>query len=296
MLALSHSLLFFEPPPHLSRHKIPPRNLINLARRYHAEITLKPLMAQASTIALLQPPPSWGLASHALSDWVLKQKMREEQGLTKLNRHQRKNRLKQQEFGTATTTPEKRERPPPVQAVIASGTGPDGLAEARALRKKRRMLARSFAIVVLSVFVALARDYFSRQPEASDTSATPPHLQQTWQQRAIGEDALLEDGVARSLLENHDSDAVAPLPVRKDDSHAAMEDEDEKFHDDKSSSDTITMREDGAKMQARRTERIKPGHASLEKEESVKSPVQKRKRLRDSCENDDVSCFFMHQG
>lgn len=32
-------------------HKIPPRNLINLAKRYHTQITLQPLLAQSSSIA-----------------------------------------------------------------------------------------------------------------------------------------------------------------------------------------------------------------------------------------------------
>lgn len=88
-------------PPLTYRHKIPPRNLIHLARRYHSEITLRPLMAKSSSIALLQPPPAWALASSIASDRVLRQKwIRDEFGSTstttsKLNRHQRKNRLKQ---------------------------------------------------------------------------------------------------------------------------------------------------------------------------------------------------------
>ena len=54
-------------------------------------------MAKASSIAFLQPPPSWGLASSADADWVIRQRMREEYGSTKkkkLNRHQRKKKLK----------------------------------------------------------------------------------------------------------------------------------------------------------------------------------------------------------
>ena len=101
LLLHCHHFVGHSPPPLTYRHKIPPRNLIHLARRYHSEITLRPLMAKSSSIALLQPPPAWALASSIASDRVLRQKwMRDEFGSTstttsKLNRHQRKNRLKQ---------------------------------------------------------------------------------------------------------------------------------------------------------------------------------------------------------
>ena len=141
--------LINSPPHSLCRHKIPPRNLMNLAQRYHNNVTVQPLMAETSSIALLQPPPSWGLASNADSDWVIRARMLKEQG-TKLNRHQRKNRKKLGNGSdyindnesscmsmVSTIYPEKGDKPP-LQAVIASGTGPDGRAEARKLRKKRR--------------------------------------------------------------------------------------------------------------------------------------------------------------
>mmetsp|Transcript_15250 Transcript_15250/g.29297 ORF Transcript_15250/g.29297 Transcript_15250/m.29297 type:complete len:843 (+) Transcript_15250:676-3204(+) len=162
-------------------HKIPPRNLLNLAQRYHTEITLQPLMAEASSIALLQPPPSWGLATCADSDWVIRQKIREECGI-RLNRHQRRNRFKlangvEPRFGGSTPTTEEEDielrkkilniGKPPMQAIIASGTGPDGRAEARKFKKQRRIMVRSVAIVVLSIFVALVKPYFSSRTSVS---------------------------------------------------------------------------------------------------------------------------------
>jgi hypothetical protein len=64
------------------------------ARRYHSEITLLPLMAKSTSIALFQPPPAWALVSSVDSDRVLlcQKWMRKEYGLAtttlKLNRHQ----------------------------------------------------------------------------------------------------------------------------------------------------------------------------------------------------------------
>merc|ERR1712060_536987 len=141
-------------------HKIPPRNLLNLARRYYDEVTLQPLMVESSSIAMLQPPPSWALMTYIDSDWVLRQRVHKETGKTKLNRHQRKNRSK---FGkgndfrgnsTSSTVLVKPSR----EAIIASGTGPDGYAEARRLHKKRRLMGCSAAILVLAVVVAIVKN------------------------------------------------------------------------------------------------------------------------------------------
>ncbi|KAL7538043.1 hypothetical protein ACHAXR_010136 [Thalassiosira sp. AJA248-18] len=190
-------------------HKIPPRNLINLAQRYHTEITLQPLMAQSSSIALLQPPPAWGLATHTDSDWVLRQKIREESGLTKLNRHQRKVRLKQQMGGSgdfeyagssASTSTHPLLEKPSIQAIIASGVGPDGRADARKMRKKRRMIGRSVAVVVISMLVALAKNYFFGQSSSSSSTL-------------LTKDVLKEDNVAKLLLSDESVHDAAPAVV-----------------------------------------------------------------------------------
>ena len=143
-------------------------------------------MAQASSIALLQPPPSWGLASSADADWVIRQRMREEYGLTKkkkLNRHQRKKKLKLSaaEASSSSSVSNKNSSgsvkvstellpfdKPSIQALIASGTGPDGRLEARKLRKKRRRIAQSLAVVLVSVLVAYGRKYYISLPSSMD--------------------------------------------------------------------------------------------------------------------------------
>lgn len=156
-------------------------------------------MAKSSSIALLQPPPAWALASSVDSDWVLRQKwMREEFGVAtfKLNRHQRKNRLKQLGSsggngsdcgGTSSSFPggglsssstglfltrsgvggslmaiistarirlfSHIDGSSNIRAIIASGTGPDGLSEARKSRKKRRFIVQTTAVIAISMLV-----------------------------------------------------------------------------------------------------------------------------------------------
>jgi len=143
-------------------------------------------MAQASSIALLQPPPSWGLASSADADWVIRQRMREEYGLTKkkkLNRHQRKKKLKLSTAEASSSSLANKSSSsvvvstdlllfdkPSIQALIASGTGPDGRLEARKLRKKRRRIVQSLAVVLVSVLVAYGRrKYYISLPSSSLT-------------------------------------------------------------------------------------------------------------------------------
>lgn len=125
-------------------------------------------MSESSSIALLQPPPSWGLASHADSDWIIRQRLHKEQG-TKLNRHQRKNRKKlgngsdciiDENSPFMSTNYSEKNDEPPLHAVIASGSGPDGLAEARKMRKKRKILVRSVVVTIFSVVALLGKSYF----------------------------------------------------------------------------------------------------------------------------------------
>ena len=105
--------------------------------------------------------------------------MREECGLTtKLNRHQRKkNRLNRQHQQGGVGSGADEQQPtlakPSIRAIIASGTGPDGQAEARKLRKRRRMQVRAVVVVAVSVLVALARNYYyfsgpTQQPQFID--------------------------------------------------------------------------------------------------------------------------------
>lgn len=199
----------------LRRHKIPPRNLINLAQRYHNNVTLQPLMAESSSIALLQPPPSWGLTSNIDSDWVIRARILREQG-TKLNRHQRKNRKKlgngtdyvndNESASTLMSTiyPEKGEKPP-LQAVIASGTGPDGRAEARKLRKKRKVLKQSVVVIIFSLVAVTAKNYFFTTPVQNQS---PIHKEIPVEQEEL---RSLTD-VAVDASEKHDPATVARRP------------------------------------------------------------------------------------
>ena len=205
-------------------HKIPPRNLINLAKRYHTEITLQPLLAQSSSIALLQPPPSWALASTAESDWMLRQRMRNEMTTKKLNRHQRRNRSKVLpggSSGTVSTTSAlsplinvksstrnagvlfrpllQKVGPSTIHARIASGMGPDGLAKARKMRNNQRMMARVLAIAIISIIIALAKKFYyscgQQLPSPSFLLSRDHSQDQQSTVDVIIEDTVLNDGL-----------------------------------------------------------------------------------------------------
>ena len=133
----------------------------------------------------------------------------------KLNRHQRKVRLKQQMGGsghggstteyvlstdpTSASTHPLLEKPS-LKAIIASGTGPDGRADARKLRKRRRMIGRSVFVVVISVLIALAKSYYSSQSSLPSTSPPKTASQLT-------KDILKEENVAQMLLSDDSEDA-----------------------------------------------------------------------------------------
>ena len=173
-------------------------------------------MAESSSIALLQPPPSWGLTSNIDSDWVIRARILKEQG-TKLNRHQRKNRKKlgngtdyvndNESASTSmmsTIYPEKGEKPP-LQAVIASGTGPDGRAEARKLRKKRKVLKQSVVVIVFSLVAVTAKNYFFTTPVQNQS---PIHMGIPVEQ----EELRSLTHVAVDASEKHDPATVARRP------------------------------------------------------------------------------------
>lgn len=229
-------------------HKIPPRNIIKLAQRYHNSVTLQPLLAESSSIALLQPPPSWGLTSNTDSDWVIRARMLKEQG-TKLNRHQRKNRKKLAN-GTdyindnesscmsmvSTIYPEKGDKPP-LQAVIASGTGPDGRAEARKLRKKRKALTQSVVVIVISIFALTAKSYFF---------STPVQQQLPVQnQISVDEESRSLSDVALDESKKHEPATIVSDDRQPDQTKAAVSSEDKRQPDQ---TETVTSSDSEGKL------------------------------------------------
>ena len=256
------------------RHKIPPRNLINLAQRYHDEITLQPLMAQASTIALLQPPPSRCLAPHAESDWALKQKMREEHAL-KLNRHQRKNRFKLvntdvEYHGDDEVTSNKKSQTKMQKivskAIIASGTGPDGRAEERKARKHRRMIVRSVAVVLLSVFAAMAKPYFS-SPARDEQHKIP-------QQQSDMKEVVIEDSIPSSLPDITSDNCLEGTCSQNDQPSDLLSEE---------------------RSEVSKSDRLSVNVEVGESEVLTAAETTDEHDLISACAGDEVSCFFMYQ-
>ena len=239
-------------------------------------------MAQASTIALLQNPPSWMLASHADSDWVLRQKLREERGI-RMNRHQRRNRFKlvnevdghvidgiadkEEDFSSQLLGK------PSIRAIIASGTGPDGRAEARKLMRQRRIMVRSIAIAVLSVFAALAKTY----------SSPLRQLKQQLQREEYQRDLTMEGCVSESLEDAtrnsrayHEREVLAGKPEVVVSLHEEYIVTD---HGKQSNKDTPSFAEEGESMA----------------EATSKEMPQDGDDSSGLCADDEVSCFFLFQ-
>lgn len=226
-------------------------------------------MAEASTIALLQPPPSRCLASYVDSDWVLKQKLREEHGL-KLNRHQRKNKFKlvntdleyhgdDEMLESKNST--KMQNKLACKAIIASGTGPDGRAEERKIRQRRRMMVRSVAVVLLSVFAAMAKTYFSPSRD---------ELHGIHQRRAeFGDVAMKEDTAVPDVASDNKSCSEGTC-VKK---HAPNLD----LPNESMEADQVTERPE------------------MKESQPNKDAADRTEEDNTVCNDDEVSCFFVHQ-
>lgn len=234
----------------LCRHKIPPRNLLNLAQRYHNNVTLQPLMAESSSIALLQPPPSWGLASNMDSDWVIRARILKEQG-TKLNRHQRKNRKKlgngtdymndNETASISTNMSEKGDKPPhkpPLLAVIASGTGPDGRAEARKLKKKRKVLTQSVVVIAFSIFALTAKTSFF--------SSSVPKQSSIHKEITVEEESRSLSEVSLDESDQHETTTIAPVEIQPDQSGTAILSTQEESEDAPTDCNIIRNESEGA--------------------------------------------------
>ena len=150
------------------RRRIPPRKLVTLSKRYFLDDTLQPLLAQSSSIALLKPPPSWALSPVAPSDEALRQCSLGEVKLSsppqnQLSTEEETTNLVPQvddKAGYIKLVSSEGARIQTVQAVIASGLGPDGDNEAR-LKKRRRkrkmQLMATVGVGVLAVAIAFMR-------------------------------------------------------------------------------------------------------------------------------------------
>ena len=162
-----------------NRRRIPPRKLLHLSKRYFVDDAIQPLLAQSSSIALLKPPPSWALSPVAPSNEVLRQR-----SLGK-ERHSSPEIRSSEEEESTSMIPQVDDkagyiklvssegaRVQTVQAVIASGMGPDGDNEAR-LRKRRRkrkmQLMAAVGVGFLAVTIALMRSRGTTVLVPSDT-------------------------------------------------------------------------------------------------------------------------------
>lgn len=143
--------------------RYPPRCLLKLAQKYHRD-QWQIDMASMSSISLLQDPPSWSLAGTTKADWVLKQRVRQDLGMSTTSRKDRrlKSRHSPKNNDDKSSTPSAEEAATPLvdyeylkrnrtsRAVIAAGFGP-GLSEERARRRRKRMMKGAIAAGVVAV-------------------------------------------------------------------------------------------------------------------------------------------------
>lgn len=154
--------------------RIPPRKLIPLAKKYFTDAKAKQLLGQCSTVALLQPPPTWGLINSVPSDFVLKQRVRESRGLSKTSRRLRRTRSRSRNRSLTRRGKERKDMnkhdgatngerghknngskdDEATLAKIAIGIGPDGDGDA-AKEKRRRKMLRNIAIGVGVVAITI---------------------------------------------------------------------------------------------------------------------------------------------
>jgi len=177
MLSANNTKVHFEELIDLAimyMRRIPPRKMIPLAKKYFTDVKANQLLGQCSTVALLQPPPTWGLINSVPSDYVLKQRVRESRGLSKTSRRSRRTRSRSRNRSLTRRDKEKKgmnnndgatngERGPKnnggkddnaTLAKIAIGIGPDGDGDA-AKEKRRRKMLRNIAIGVGVVAITI---------------------------------------------------------------------------------------------------------------------------------------------
>jgi len=155
--------------------RIPPRNLIPLARKYLSDENCQLLLAGSSSIALLQPPPSWALVNTVPADWILKMQLREFQGQASSNRRGRRVRKRdrtlvgdlnskngEQNVGGSSVTTNintNRKISESTFAIIAIGIGPDGDADRKRdkIRKKMKIVS-AICVGLISISLGVSKN------------------------------------------------------------------------------------------------------------------------------------------
>jgi len=143
--------------------------LPSLGRKYYTDPSVQQLLAQSSSIALLQPPPSWGLASTTPSDWVLQQQARGMQGLPAASRNGRRSRARYRgasgEAASSTVLVEKDDNTTPARSMKKMMTFEE-LDEAQVLKNvmiKCGKLQKNGARAIIASGIAPADDYSARK-------------------------------------------------------------------------------------------------------------------------------------
>jgi len=139
---------------------------MELASWHYQEELFDAASPSANNIRMLQPSPAWAIGVHTTADWVDKQRMRQELGLTKTSRKDRRRKrimtgkhgeesedMKPYAKPAGLSTEEYLEKYKRSMAVIASGQGPYGAKEHEIFRKRLKLAMRGAVVVGLSAIV-----------------------------------------------------------------------------------------------------------------------------------------------
>ncbi|KAL3934433.1 MAG: hypothetical protein SGBAC_009852 [Bacillariaceae sp.] len=158
----------------------PPTCLMELASWYYQQELLDAASPSAHNIRMLQPSPTWAIEAHTTADWVDKQRIRQQMGLAKTSRKDRRRKRiiigtqaegNAQRNGKMLSVEEYLQVHKRAMAVVASGQGPYGAKEEELHQKRVKLVMRGAVVVGLSaIVIGVLRQYSS----GNEMSMEPP--------------------------------------------------------------------------------------------------------------------------
>lgn len=164
----------------LFRQQVPPRNLINLARKYYTNATINPLLKNSSSIGLLQPSPAYSLEPTIKNPDI--RRLQQDQRIVIPLKRTRKEYL--------------RSYP---QALVVAGIGPDTALEIKKKRRRRRFITLS-AILAATVAVACSGGGNTAQFTVSASKSINPDVMKTIEAVGSQEEEENESEIRRASI------------------------------------------------------------------------------------------------
>lgn len=194
--------------------RYPPRCLGDYARRYYGEEN-----TTIAGISLLQEAPTWSLVSTAPADWVLKQRLRQEMGLTPTSRKDRRRKVASSSSSSSMLQVDSKESDPLPdyeylkrhsrdRAVIAVGYGPGPEAILSRKRRNRRVtVAMGMGFLTMTLGMAVYHYSSNTSIPPSTNSSKAALVKRLLDERRPNTSVMYStsDIVATSMMETADS-------------------------------------------------------------------------------------------